>query len=159
MDQAQIRSLEEVQQTYPTFDRALVILHVDDDPMNLRVVEEILGVFHHTAIKTTSGAEALRLIDQQPFDVVLMDIHMPGMTGIETVAALRSRPGPERNLPVIALTADVHSRHPSEYAELGFNDFVSKPILVAGLLHAIKRAAEPEANAVSACASSARRAL
>ena len=58
MDQAQIRSLEEVQQTYPTFDRALVILHVDDDPMNLRVVEEILGVFHHTAIKTTSGAEA-----------------------------------------------------------------------------------------------------
>ena len=84
-------------QTYPKFDRPLVILHVDDDPMNLRVVEEILGAFNHTAVKTTSGAEALTLLADQPFDVVLMDIHMPGMSGIEAVAKLlRKRAGPER---------------------------------------------------------------
>ncbi|WP_394763687.1 response regulator [Phenylobacterium sp.] len=131
-------------QTYPTFGRSLVILHVDDDPMNLRVVEEILTAFHHTAIKASSGPEALQRLAEQAFDVVLMDIHMPGMSGIETVAAIRGLPGPQRELPVIALTADVLSRHPSEYPALGFDDFVSKPILVAGLLEAIKRAAEPE---------------
>lgn len=128
---------------YPTVGRSLVILHVDDDPMNLRVVEEILTAFHHRAVKASSGAEALARIAEQTFDVILMDIHMPGMTGIEAVERLRNLPGPERATPVIALTADVTSRRPEEYKALGFNDYVSKPILVSGLLDAIKRAAEP----------------
>jgi CheY-like chemotaxis protein len=123
---------------------------VDDDPMNLRVVEEILAAFNHRAVKASSGAEALELLSQHPFDVVLMDIHMPGMSGIEAVAAIRGRPGPERDIPVVALTADVVSRHPSEYFALGFNDFVAKPILVSGLLEAIKRASEPKADRQSA---------
>ena len=134
-------------QTYPTFDRSLVILHVDDDPMNLRVVEEILTAFHHIAVKAASGPEALQLIAERPFDAILMDIHMPGMSGIETVAQIRGLPGAERAIPIIALTADVLSRHPSEYPALGFNDFVPKPILVSGLLEAIKRACEPDAAA------------
>lgn len=137
-------------QTYPKFDRSLVILHVDDDPMNLRVVEEILGAFGHKAVKTTSGAEALRLLSSQSFDLVLMDIHMPGMSGIEAVERLRAGPGPEHDVPVIALTADVFSRRPEEYRALGFNDFISKPILVSGLLDAIKRAAEPPRGKLAA---------
>jgi hypothetical protein len=135
-----------VSQAYPKFERPLVILHVDDDPMNLRVVEEILGAFGHSSIKTTSGAEALQHLARQPFDLVLMDIHMPGMTGIETVKRLRAAKGPERDIPVLALTADVFSRRPEEYAALGFNDFVSKPILVATLLEAIKRATDAAAK-------------
>ncbi|THD67318.1 response regulator [Phenylobacterium sp.] len=137
-------------QTYPKFERPLVVLHVDDDPMNLRVVEEILVAFNHTAVKTTSGAEALSLLADQAFDVVLMDIHMPGMSGVETVERLRASSGPERNVPVIALTADVFSRRPEDYRALGFNDFVSKPILVSGLLDAIKRAAESPKGKLSA---------
>jgi CheY-like chemotaxis protein len=136
-----------VSQTYPKFDRQLVVLHVDDDPMNLRVVEEILTAFHHVAVKASSGADALQLLAERPFDVVLMDIHMPGMSGIQAVERLRAMSGPERDTPVIALTADVVSRHPSEYRALGFNDFVAKPILVSGLLDAIKRACEPAADA------------
>ncbi len=111
--------------------------------MNLRVVEEILTAFKHNAVKASSGAEALQLMAQQSFDVVLMDIHMPGMTGIETVEKLRDLTSPICDIPVIALTADVLSRRPSEYLALGFSDFVSKPIRVSGLLDAIKRAAEP----------------
>jgi CheY-like chemotaxis protein len=141
-----------VSQPYPTFDRPLVVLHVDDDPMNLRVVEEILGAFHHTAVKSASGPEALQQLAERPFDVVLMDIHMPGMSGIEAVERLRAMPEPARGTPVIALTADVASRHPSEYRALGFCDFVSKPILVSGLLTALKRATEPPAAARTATA-------
>lgn len=134
-------------QTYPKFDRPLVILHVDDDPMNLRVVEEILVAFNHRSIKAMSGAEALEHLASQTFDLVLMDIHMPGMSGIEAVERLRAAPGPERDVPVIALTADIFSRRPEEYRALGFNGFVSKPILVSGLLDAIKRAADPAPSA------------
>ncbi|MBS0361396.1 MAG: response regulator [Proteobacteria bacterium] len=134
-------------QSYPKFDRSLVVLHVDDDPMNLRVVEEILGAFGHTAIKATNGLDALKRLSERAFDVVLMDIHMPGMTGIETVARLRKLSGPEAQVPVIALTADVFSRRPDEYRALGFTDFVAKPILVSGLLEAVKRATEACAGA------------
>jgi len=135
-----------VSQAYPKFERSLVILHVDDDPMNLRVVEEILGAFGHTAIKATCGQDALNRLSEQAFDVVLMDIHMPGMTGIEAVCHLRARPGPEAKVPVIALTADVFSRRPEEYRALGFTDFVAKPILVSGLLDAVKSATDPAAR-------------
>ena len=120
--------------------RPLKVLHVDDDPMNLRVVQEILGAFGHHAVMACSGKEALDRLATEAFDVVLLDIHMPGMTGIETIERLRASPGPARSTPVIALTADVYSRRPAEYIAIGFNDFVSKPILVSSLMSAIKGA-------------------
>jgi CheY-like chemotaxis protein len=120
--------------------RPLCVLHVDDDPMNLRVVEEILTAFGHHMVKANSGKEALEQLGRQVFDVVLMDIHMPEMSGIEVVRRLRASLGPERHTPVVALTADVVSRRPDEYRALGFCDFVSKPILVSSLTGALERA-------------------
>ena len=127
-------------QTYPKFDRSLAVLHVDDDPMNLRVVEEILTAFGHRSVRAVSGAEALARLAEQVFDVVLMDIHMPEMSGLETVRRLRAAGHASARTPVIALTADIVSRRPDEYRALGFQDFVAKPILVSGLMEAIKRA-------------------
>ncbi|WP_293905085.1 response regulator [Phenylobacterium sp.] len=119
--------------------RPLKVLHVDDDPMNLRVVQEILGAFGHQAVMACSGREALDRLAVESFDIVLLDIHMPGMTGVEVISELRASAGPQRSVPVIALTADVYSRRPAEYIALGFNDFVSKPILVSGLMASVKR--------------------
>lgn len=135
-------------------DRKFKVLHVDDDPMNLRVVQEILGAFGHQAVMACSGPEALERLNTEPFDLVLLDIHMPGMTGIEVVQTLRASKGPARTVPVVALTADVYSRRPAEYLALGFDDFVSKPILVAGLMATIKRCASaPRAPALVRAAS------
>lgn len=136
-------------QSIPSAGRTLNVLHTDDDPMNLRVVEEILAAFGHNAVKAASGSEALAHLGQQVFDVVLMDIHMPGMSGVEVVERLRASKGPERDVPVIALTADLISRRPEEYLALGFNDFVAKPILVSGLIAAIVRAATAPAQPAS----------
>jgi CheY-like chemotaxis protein len=122
-------------------ERTLSVLHVDDDPVNLRVVEEILTAFGHRAVKALSGAEALEQLSNQAFDVVLMDIHMPEMSGIEVMKRIRERPGADRNTPVIALTADILSREPSEYLALGFTGFVPKPVMVQGLIAAVTRAA------------------
>ena len=122
--------------------RSLKVLHVDDDPMNLRVVQEILGAFGHQTVIACCGRDALDRLAVEAFDIVLLDIHMPGMTGIEVIAELRAANGPQAGVPVIALTADVYSRRPAEYIALGFNDFVAKPILVSGLISAILRAAK-----------------
>jgi CheY-like chemotaxis protein len=127
--------------------RSLKVLHVDDDPMNLRVVQEILGAFGHQTVIACCGRDALDRLAVEAFDIVLLDIHMPGMTGIEVISELRGTNGPQSGVPVIALTADVYSRRPAEYIALGFNDFVAKPILVSGLMASIKRltAAPPAA--------------
>jgi CheY-like chemotaxis protein len=122
-------------------ERALCVLHVDDDPVNLRVVEEILTAFGHRAVKAASGSEALEQLSSQAFDVVLMDIHMPEMSGIEVLKRIREAEGPMRDTPVIALTADILSREPKEYLALGFSGFVPKPVMVQGLIAAVARAA------------------
>ena len=129
--------------------RPLKVLHVDDDPMNLRVVQEILGAFGHLGVMASSGEEALERLGTEAFDIMLVDIHMPVMTGIDVVRFLRASGGPQSDLPVIALTADVYSRRPAEYLALGFNDFVSKPILVAGLMETIKRCVSAQPMALS----------
>ena len=125
----------------PLPERPLTVLHVDDDPVNLRVVEEILTAFGHHAVKAASGAEALEQMQAQAFDVVLMDIHMPEMGGIESLKRLRALPSPACDTPVIALTADILSREPGEYLTMGFNGFVPKPVMVQGLVAAVTRAA------------------
>lgn len=134
-------------QSLPSAGRTLNVLHVDDDPMNLRVVEEILSAFGHNTVKASSGAEALGLLARQVFDVVLMDINMPGMDGIEVVERLRVSGGLSRNTPAIALTADLATRRPGEYLGLGFCDFVAKPILVSRLVRAVVSAAAHDAPA------------
>ncbi len=125
--------------TGPSTGRTLHVLHVDDDPMNLRVVQEIMSAFGHTAVGVSSGAEALRRLEGEPFDLLLLDIHMPQMDGIETLQRLRSGGGRSHAIPAIALTADIISRRPQEYVALGFDDFISKPIPVAALMSAIER--------------------
>jgi CheY-like chemotaxis protein len=134
----------------------LTILHVDDDPMNLWVVEDVLNAFGHTAVKAEGPQAGLEALASRAFDVVLMDIHMPGMSGIEVVQRLRRSDGPNSGTPVIALTADVLSRSKQDYLALGFNDYVSKPILVSRLLGAITRAAAldgaPSLSAMAAVA-------
>lgn len=129
--------------------RPLKVLHVDDDPMNLRVVQEILGAFGHLGVMASSGEEALERLATEAFDIMLIDIHMPVMTGVDVVRFLRGGTNPQSDIPVIALTADVYSRRPAEYLALGFNDFVSKPILVADLMAAIKRCVTVQPVALS----------
>lgn len=122
--------------------RPLKVLHVDDEPLNLLIVQEILTAFGHVGVKALSGAEALEHLSREAFDVVLMDIHMPQMTGLEALQRLRASGGPQRDVPVIALTADVVTRRPKEYQALGFTDFIAKPIMVSSFMATVTAAAQ-----------------
>jgi CheY-like chemotaxis protein len=124
----------------PSAGRPLRVLHVDDEPLHLRVVEDILLAFGHATTNARSGREALDRLSRESFDLVIMDVHMPAMSGVEVVQRLRASSGPERATPVIALTADVLTKTPDEYLALGFNDFLAKPILVNGLMTSVMAA-------------------
>ena len=123
------------------------VLHVDDDPLNLRVVADVLSAFGHESFGVSSGPAGLDALGRQVFDLVLMDIHMPGMSGVDVVDRLRRSVGPERRTPVIALTADSHSRSRQDYIELGFQDFVTKPVLVSQLIGCVNRIVAQAARA------------
>ena len=76
--------------------------------------------------------EALDLLEREAFDIVFTDIHMPEMTGFDVLREVRRRPGPNRDAPVIALTADL-TRTGAQYCELGFDGFVPKPVALRPL--------------------------
>ncbi|MDB5804039.1 MAG: domain S-box protein, partial [Betaproteobacteria bacterium] len=120
--------------------RAVRVLAVDDNAVNLLVLDQLLTAFGHTVAKASSGPEALGLLAAQPFDIVLLDIQMPGMTGIEVLQRLRETPGPNPQAPVVAFTADVTSGGREHFQSLGFTDHESKPIQVQSLVDAMTRA-------------------
>jgi len=118
----------------------LRVLAVDDNPVNLMVLDQLLTSLGHEVVKAASGPEALSLLSAQAFDLVLMDIQMPGMNGEKVLERLRAWEGPNQVAPVIALTADVTSGGRQRYLDLGFTDHSTKPFHIQDLLAAIARA-------------------
>jgi signal transduction histidine kinase/ActR/RegA family two-component response regulator len=122
----------------------LQILAVDDNAVNLLVLDQLLSSLGHEVAKAASGAEALAEMASRRFDLILLDIQMPGMTGIEVLQRLREGQSPNRDAPVVALTADVTSGGRQRYLELGFTEHSPKPIQIQALMESIARAMEAD---------------
>lgn len=102
------------------------ILIVDDSKINLKVANQILKPYDFNIKLVESGYEALELLESGTFDLILMDIMMPKMNGIETLRRLKEMDG--FNIPVVALTADAIEGTEEKYKNVGFNAYLSKPI-------------------------------
>ncbi len=121
------------------------VLVVDDNELNRRMTELQLRALDIAAVRTVaSGAEALELLATEAQDLVLMDLQMPDMDGLETTRRLRLLPLPARPF-VIAATATVFDEDRAACLEVGMDDFMSKPFTLAGLRAALERAARAQA--------------
>lgn len=112
----------------------LRILYADDNENNRRLVAtmaEALGWICETA---NDGSEAVALLQRGAFDLVLMDIQMPVMDGIEATRAIRSLPGPVGRIPIVALTANTLVAQRRHYAAVGMQDCIAKPFAMAELV-------------------------
>jgi signal transduction histidine kinase/CheY-like chemotaxis protein len=128
----------------------LQVLLVDDNRINRHVGRILLQPLGITVIEAGNGREALDLLTRHKIDLVLMDVHMPVMDGIETLGHIRASNAPWSQLPVIAVTADAMSGDRESLLRRGVDSYVSKPIdkdqLIAeirGLIHRRPRVAEP----------------
>ncbi|MGH8689181.1 MAG: response regulator, partial [Burkholderiales bacterium] len=140
----------------PATTRKLEVLLVEDNAVNRRLAQVVLQKAGHRVVAVDSGPAALEEIRDARFDVVLMDLQMPGMDGIETTVALREREkaGGGR-VTVIALTAHAMGADRERCLRAGMDAYLTKPIKPAALLEAVERL--HDAGARTAQASAARR--
>jgi CheY-like chemotaxis protein len=107
------------------------ILVADDNPLNLKIASIILQKRNAEVTTVANGREVIEALDAQHFDLVLMDIHMPVMDGLETTKYIRTVKN--NNIPILALTAsDLRNDH-QEYRNAGMNGSIAKPIDIEGL--------------------------
>lgn len=114
------------------------ILVVDDDAMNLRMAEFILGNGNYEVCKKESGMECLSYLETERPDLILLDIEMPVMNGIKTFEVIRENEE-LADIPVIFLTASADSETVLEAGRLGAMDYVKKPFLPEDLLSRVEK--------------------
>ena len=113
-----------------------VILIVEDNPRNMKLVRDVLQVKGHATLEATTGEDGVALAKEKIPDLVLMDIQLPGINGIQALGRLRAEPSTAR-IPVIAVTASVMQQDRKLITEAGFDGYIGKPINLAEFLQTV----------------------
>ncbi len=116
---------------------AATILVVDDIPANAKLLDDVLTHQGHTVLVANSGQAALEHVSERPFDLVLLDVLMPGMNGYEVCTAIRARPDCSA-LPVVMVTSLDAREERIKGLEAGADDFLTKPIDIQELLARVR---------------------
>lgn len=113
------------------------VLFVDDSEINRRVIREMLRAGGIEMAEAEDGAAGLKMIDDNAYDLVLMDLRMPGMDGMTAIRHLRARDDRNARLPVIVVTADAGATIEIDCRNAGADDVIFKPVSMAALLDVV----------------------
>ncbi|MBI2262305.1 MAG: PAS domain S-box protein [Caulobacterales bacterium] len=130
--------------------QGLSILMADDAAANRELVTAILGGMGVALETVTDGAQAVEAARSGDYDLILMDVHMPVMDGLDATRAIRGLDGAASRIPIIALTANVQPEQVQRCRDAGMDDHVGKPIQIAELLRVIAARLEQRAAAAAA---------
>jgi signal transduction histidine kinase/CheY-like chemotaxis protein len=125
------------------------ILIVDDNATNRVVAQALCEMFGCTSETAEDGVEAFEAVQQRRFDLILMDIKMPRMDGVQATEAIRALTGPARDIPIVALTANADPDDAKKYLTIGMAAVVEKPIKPERLRMAMNLALEQAAAAAA----------
>ncbi|MHB8766384.1 MAG: ATP-binding protein [Deferrisomatales bacterium] len=127
----------------PALGVPLRVLVAEDDPTNQFLWRELLEQEGHQAVLVPNGREALDALAREPFDLVLMDVLMPEMDGLEATRLIRegALPGVPRDLPIVAITAHAQRGDRDRMLAAGMDDYVAKPVDFDLFYRALSRAA------------------
>jgi CheY-like chemotaxis protein len=124
----------------------LRILLAEDNPVNQKLAVRLLEREGHTVLLAGTGREALETLERTPVDLVLMDVQMPEIDGLDATAAIREREMRTReHLPIIAMTAHVMKGDRERCLAAGMDGYLSKPIRPEELARAIEQFASAAA--------------
>jgi signal transduction histidine kinase len=128
-------SVAQMRDTSERLSRRLLV--VDDIAMNRDVIGAFLAAAGHEASMAESGPQAIQLASEQPFDLILMDVRMPEMDGLEATRRIRALPGSHSRVPILALTAYTFPDQIVQCLDAGMDGHVGKPVDYATLIAAI----------------------
>lgn len=115
------------------------VLFIEDDAMNRRVVRDMLDVAGATMAEADRAELGLARIDAEDFDVILLDLRMPGMDGFEALERIRGRGDAKAELPIIVVSADTAPDLTERCRRLGADEVLFKPVAMDALFEAIGR--------------------
>ncbi len=114
------------------------VLIVEDNDKNMKLARDVLQVKGYQTLEAVSGEEGVKLAKEKKPDLVLMDIQLPGINGIEAFRQIRADAA-TRGIPVVALTASVTPTDRSAISAAGFDAFLGKPINLKEFIDTVKR--------------------
>lgn len=100
-------------------------LIVEDNPINMELVLEIITSSGISADEAITGEEAIAMVEKDNYDIILMDIELPGIDGVDAAKIIKSR---HKNIPILALTSYAMKGDRERFLAAGFDDYLSKPI-------------------------------
>ena len=125
-----------------------LILIVEDNERNMKLLRDVLQATGYETVEAENAEDGVRIAAERKPDLVLMDIQLPGMSGIDALRVLRADPQTEA-IPVVAVTASVMQQDRKQFTEAGFDGYIGKPINVRNFLQTVKEmlAATPKTTA------------
>ena len=103
------------------------VLVAEDDPVNRKLIRDLLALAGHEALEASDGSEAVRLAEEEQPDLILMDLQMPVMDGWQATVLLKKQPA-TKNIPIIILTASAMDSDRRRVMSLGPDGYLTKPI-------------------------------
>ena len=122
------------------------VLFVEDDRMNRRVVKDMLDVAGAVMTEAESAEDGLLLLDRHHYDILLIDLRMPGMDGMTAIGHVRARSDPKALMPIIVITADTAPDLREQCLEAGADDVLFKPVAMEALFDSMGRVLAKDAG-------------
>src|ERR1700710_2555356 len=107
----------------------IFVLVADDAPVNLLIITQVLTDAGATVYTANNGKQVLQKLEEQGFDIILMDLQMPELDGFETTRAIRVCSSNYCNIPIIAVTSETAQIEIDKSVEAGMNDYITKPFI------------------------------
>jgi two-component system cell cycle response regulator DivK len=114
-----------------------LILIVEDNEKNMKLVRDVLQAKGHATIEAGTGEDGIRLATERKPDLILMDIQLPGINGIEALRVLRANPA-TATIPAVAVTASVMQQDRKQITEAGFDGYLGKPLNLKEFLDTVR---------------------
>lgn len=109
------------------------VLVIEDEPLNMELILELLATKGFTVHGAVDGEDAIRKTEKEVYNLIIMDIALPGMNGVEATRIIKSKPE-YKDVPVIALTAYAMKGDKERFLADGFDDYISKPLDVVDFM-------------------------
>ena len=113
------------------------VLYIEDNPMNMRLVRKMLVSTGFDLLEAYDGRSGLELANMERPDLILMDVNLPGMSGLDVTRTLKNNPDLQE-IPIIALTSNDHMPHRIEAINAGCDGYLAKPVSRAELVRTLR---------------------